>query len=45
MARGTILTRKGRDGVVTYSIKYRLADGTQVKKADRDLAARTRSAR
>ena len=33
MARGSVLARTGRDGVVTYSIKYRLADGTQVKRA------------
>src|SRR5215475_7737718 len=33
MARGAILMRRGIDGVMTYSIKYRLPDGTQVKKA------------
>ena len=33
MARGTILSRRNRDGSVTYSIKYRMSDGTQVKKA------------
>ena len=33
MARGSVLARTGRNGVVTYSIKYRLADGTQVKRA------------
>lgn len=33
MARGSILKRRNKDGTVTYSIKYRTADGTQVKKA------------
>ena len=33
MARGSILRRRNRDGTTTYSIKYRTADGTQVKKA------------
>jgi integrase len=33
MARGSILARKGRAGTVTFYVKYRLADGTQVKKA------------
>lgn len=33
MARGSVLSRTGSDGMVTYSIKYRLADGTQVKRA------------
>jgi integrase len=33
VARGTILSRRNRDGSVTYSIKYRTNDGTQVKKA------------
>src|SRR4051794_28146922 len=33
MARGTIIKRKKKSGGVTYDIKYRLADGTQVKAA------------
>ena len=32
MARGSILARAGTGGDVTYSIKYRVADGTQVKR-------------
>lgn len=32
-ARGSILKRKNRNGTVTFSIKYRTGDGTQVKKA------------
>lgn len=38
MARGCILKRKNKDGSTTYSIKYRSADGTQIKRA----AGRTR---
>ena len=33
MARGSILKRRSKSGVLTYSIKYRTEDGTQVKKA------------
>jgi integrase len=33
MARGSTLTRQNRDGSRTYSIKYRAADGTQIKRA------------
>src|SRR5688572_7903504 len=33
MARGSILRRKNKSGTVTWSIKYRTGDGTQVKKA------------
>ncbi|MCW3047584.1 MAG: phage integrase [Solirubrobacterales bacterium] len=33
MARGSILKRKNASGTVTFSIKYRTLDGTQVKKA------------
>ena len=33
MARGSILTRTGRDGAETHSMKYRTCDGTQVKRA------------
>jgi len=32
MARGSILSRKNRDGTTTFSIKYRVS-GRQVKKA------------
>jgi hypothetical protein len=32
VARGTIIKRKGTKGVV-YDIKYRTADGTQIKRA------------
>jgi integrase len=33
MARGTILRRRNKNGSVTFSIKYRTGDGTQVKRA------------
>ncbi len=33
MARGSILRRRNQNGTTTYSIKYRTADGTQVKRA------------
>lgn len=33
MARGSILKRTNKNGTVTFSIKYRTGDGTQVKKA------------
>lgn len=33
VARGSILKRKNKNGTVTYSIKYRAQDGTQVKRA------------
>lgn len=33
MARGSILKRRNKNGTVTYSIKYRTQDGTQVKRA------------
>ena len=33
MARGSILKRKNKNGSVTFSIKYRTGDGTQVKRA------------
>ena len=33
MARGSILRRRNKNGTVTYSIKYRSADGTQIKRA------------
>src|SRR3954469_19129133 len=33
MARGSITTRTNKDGSTTHYIKYRTADGTQVKKA------------
>lgn len=39
MARGCILKRRNKDGSTTYSIKYRTADGKQVKRA----AGKTRS--
>src|SRR5205085_2608219 len=32
MDRGSILKRRNKDGTVTYSIKYRAADGTQIKR-------------
>ena len=33
MARGSILKRRNKNGTTTFSIKFRTADGTQVKKA------------
>lgn len=33
MARGSILRRRNKNGTITFSIKYRTGDGTQVKKA------------
>ncbi len=33
MARGSILRRRNKNGAITFSIKYRTGDGTQVKKA------------
>jgi integrase len=39
MARGSILRRRNKDGTTTFSIKYRIPDGTQIKRA----AGRTRA--
>ncbi len=33
MARGSVLRRAKKSGGFTYDIKYRTADGTQVKRA------------
>ncbi len=33
MARGSIIARTAKNGSKTYSIKYRAADGTQIKRA------------